>query len=147
MFAGHRRGVFLGRKRKRPDAGKAVADIRRRKLDLRKQVGEGAHQVVDLFRRRLDLARIALVCNLGGAHQHLFIPGNDKNRTLVDRFGVDRCIRRAREAGQNDVRAADAAHHGMRRSRCGSAGTSRSAQGPVALMIQVASTRSSFPLS
>ena len=114
MFAAHRRGVFLGSKGQRPHSGKGIADIRSRKLDLRKQVNEGTHQVVDLVARGLDVGWIPLVGNLGGAHQHLFIPGDNEDRTFVHGFGVHRRVRSARESGQHDVRAADAFHHRMR---------------------------------
>ena len=75
---------------------------------------EGAHQVVNLFGRRLHLSRIPLVCHFRRAHQYLFVPGNNKNRALVHGLGVDRCIRSACKARQHDMRTANAANHGVR---------------------------------
>ena len=110
-----------------------------------KQVQQGTHQVVDLFGRGLDFGRIALVSHFRCAYQYLFVPRDDKYWPLVHRLGVHGCVRRPCKAGQNDVRAADPAHHGL-----GSHNPGTLAQpvrpGPGALMIQVPSTRSSFPL-
>ena len=52
-----------------------------------------------------------MVRDLCGANQDLIVPWNYEDRTSINGFCEDSCIRRARESGQHNVRPADSADH------------------------------------
>src|SRR5215472_11235211 len=82
--------VFLaGRIRKRPDAGKTIADIGLANPGAWKQSQEALKQIVNFFERGLRIIRTLQIGDLGGADQDLAVPGNHEDLAAIGGFGID----------------------------------------------------------